>query len=306
MHRFFITISIMMLFIAGPAASTGHPKWCQCPSEPILRRTSETPYYDVLYQLQCYWASLSLYQGTPNGRFDQAMEKAVTAFQKKHHLHPSGVLDEPTWEKIGAMPAESETEAGASKTWPSGSIDVLVDLDALTLTILIDRIPYKSFPVAIGTKKTPSPAGSWQIVHKGYWAKGKTLWLGLSVPFGNYGIHGTNQPWSIGNRASNGCIRMYNHHLEEVYRQLKPGIRVHIAGDPFRDHRHLKRGMSGSDVYYLQIRLKQLGCYERNPNGHFDYWTETALKACQKKLGLPETGELSPKEYYRFRLYWTD
>jgi len=306
MHRLFVFISIIILLLtpAGPSAFSVHPAWCRCPAEPILRRSSDPSYHDILYQLQRYWASLSLYPGTPNGRFDQTMEKAVIAFQKKHRLPLSGALDEPTWEKIGAVPAE--TEAGSSQTRPTGSIDVLVDLDSLTLTILCDRVPFKSYPVAIGTLETPSPAGSWEIVHKGYWAKGKTHWLGLSVPFGSYGIHGTNQPWTIGTRASNGCIRMYNHHLEEVYRWLKPGTRVFIAGDPFRDHRHLKRGMAGSDVYYLQIRLKQLGSYRRKPTGHFDYWTEIALKEAQRKLGLPETGELSPKEYYRFKLYLTD
>ena len=40
-----------------------------------------------------------------------------------------------------------------------------------------------------------------------------TRWLGLNVPWGIYGIHGTNQPWSIGTQASAGCIRMFNRHV---------------------------------------------------------------------------------------------
>jgi N-acetylmuramoyl-L-alanine amidase len=99
---------------------------------------------------------------------------------------------------------------------------------------------------------------------------------------------------------------MFNHHLEFVYQWVNPGTTVYIDGDPFRDRRGLKRGMIGSDVYYLQIRLKQLGYYTQKPNGVFDYWTEKALRQCQTDLGLPVTGEISAKEYYRLRLYPTD
>ncbi len=43
-------------------------------------------------------------------------------------------------------------------------------------------------------------------------------WMGLNVPWGGkYGIHGTNQPGSIGFNASAGCIRMRNKDVEELY-----------------------------------------------------------------------------------------
>lgn len=250
---------------------------------------------------------MALYPGKPNGIFDRTMENAVQSFQKLRHLKVSGKIDRETWRAIGAVTGTSGLRPNENaKGLPPGRVEVLVDLNALNLTILVDRRPFRSFPVAIGKLDTPSPAGSWRVVNKGYWVRGKTKWLGLSVPFGVYGIHGTNQPWSIGRRASNGCIRMYNHHLDDVYDWVNPGTTVYIEGDPFRDRRELKRGLAGSDVYFLQIRLKQLGYYPKRPNGFFDYWTETALKQCQEKLGLPVTGVLSSPEYFRLRLHMTD
>ena len=39
-------------------------------------------------------------------------------------------------------------------------------------------------------------------------------------------IHGTNEPWSIGNAASSGCIRMLNEHVLELFGTVRNGARV--------------------------------------------------------------------------------
>lgn len=298
----FLIAMIITMNTVGMAFPESQPDCCHCRADPVLSRTSRPQYDEVLYELQKYWAKLSLFNGKPNGLFDQNMETTVLNFQKAHHLKISGKIDRETWQMIGSV---TETSSYIGRP-PSGRIEILVDIDALTLTILADRVPFQSFPVAIGKLDTPSPVGSWKVINKGFWVTGKTKWLGLSVPYGVYGIHGTNQPWSIGRRASKGCIRMYNHHLEYVYQWVKPGTPVYIAGDPFRDRRIMKRGVIGSDVYFLQIRLKQLGYFKGQSNGVFDYWTEEAVKKCQQELGLPVTGEISSKEYYRLKLYPTD
>lgn len=43
-----------------------------------------------------------------------------------------------------------------------------------------------------------------------------------------YRIHGTNNPSSIGRAVSNGCIRMHNAHVEELYRRVPVGAKVVI------------------------------------------------------------------------------
>jgi lipoprotein-anchoring transpeptidase ErfK/SrfK len=39
-------------------------------------------------------------------------------------------------------------------------------------------------------------------------------------------IHGTNEPWSIGQNVSSGCIRMLNEHVSELYRMVTVGTKV--------------------------------------------------------------------------------
>ncbi|WP_181257097.1 L,D-transpeptidase [Pseudaminobacter soli (ex Li et al. 2025)] len=41
-----------------------------------------------------------------------------------------------------------------------------------------------------------------------------------------YRIHGTNAPWTIGRAVSNGCIRMLNAHVEDLYNRVKVGTPV--------------------------------------------------------------------------------
>ena len=41
-----------------------------------------------------------------------------------------------------------------------------------------------------------------------------------------YRIHGTTQPWSIGTASSNGCIRMVNEHVIDLYDRVPMGATV--------------------------------------------------------------------------------
>lgn len=89
------------------------------------------------------------------------------------------------------------------------------------------------YPVAIGKPTTPTPTGHYWITRKIINPGGilGSRWLELSIPShdGPYGIHGTTMPWSIGKAASNGCIRMYNEDVEEVFSQVSIGTSVIIA-----------------------------------------------------------------------------
>src|SRR5262249_5597122 len=39
----------------------------------------------------------------------------------------------------------------------------------------------------------------------------------------SYGIHGSNNEWSIGREATHGCIRLYNDQIELLWRRTKQG-----------------------------------------------------------------------------------
>ncbi|AOZ92460.1 L,D-transpeptidase [Paenibacillus crassostreae] len=87
---------------------------------------------------------------------------------------------------------------------------IIVDLSDRNLYLLDGNIVTRSFPVGIGKMLTQTPIGEFTIVNKQNNPGGPfgVMWMGLSKP--HYGIHGTNDPSSIGREVSHGCIRMYN------------------------------------------------------------------------------------------------
>ena len=50
----------------------------------------------------------------------------------------------------------------------------------------------------------------------------RAMYIGSTI----YRIHGTNQPWTIGQAMSSGCIRMANEDVMHLYEQVGVGTRV--------------------------------------------------------------------------------
>jgi L,D-transpeptidase ErfK/SrfK len=86
----------------------------------------------------------------------------------------------------------------------------------------------KIFPIAVGKIVTSTPVGDFVIVNRQYNPGGPfgVLWLSLSKQ--GYGIHGTNDPSSIGKAVSHGCIRMYNRDVVQLAEMVPNGTRVVI------------------------------------------------------------------------------
>jgi lipoprotein-anchoring transpeptidase ErfK/SrfK len=105
------------------------------------------------------------------------------------------------------------------------------------------------FSVATGQSIYPTPAGVWHVVVKwknptwyppvqDAWARGLkpvppgpnnplgTRWMGLDAP--GVGIHGTDEPGSIGYSASHGCIRMQVPDAEWLFDHVDVGTTVYI------------------------------------------------------------------------------
>lgn len=47
-----------------------------------------------------------------------------------------------------------------------------------------------------------------------------------------YRIHGTNEPWTIGQAMSSGCIRLLNDDVKDLYNRVGLGTRVVVLGQP--------------------------------------------------------------------------
>jgi lipoprotein-anchoring transpeptidase ErfK/SrfK len=107
----------------------------------------------------------------------------------------------------------------------------------------------RSFGVATGQSRYPTPSGLWQIVDMqrnpwwrppdSEWAKGLkpvppgpgnplgTRWMGLNAA--GVGIHGTPDAASIGYSASHGCIRMQIPDAEWLFTHVQIGTPVYIT-----------------------------------------------------------------------------
>ncbi|OPZ84749.1 MAG: putative L,D-transpeptidase ErfK/SrfK precursor [bacterium ADurb.Bin429] len=104
------------------------------------------------------------------------------------------------------------------------------------------------YPVSIGqiTERWHTPVGRLQVNtkvvdpawHRPSWAGGDVeppgpnnplgdRWIGLNRP--GYGIHGTNNPRTIGRTVSHGCIRLFPPHIRELYTNVAIGDTVLIT-----------------------------------------------------------------------------
>jgi hypothetical protein len=120
---------------------------------------------------------------------------------------------------------------------------IVVSLEDRKLALLEGGQVKKVYTVGVGKPSTPSPAGTFvierRVMNPTYTHNGKivppgpgnpvgTRWMGLSLH--GYGIHGTNEPRSIGKPASHGCIRLARPDLEELYAQVSVGDTVVLVG----------------------------------------------------------------------------
>ncbi|MEN6414559.1 MAG: L,D-transpeptidase family protein [Veillonellales bacterium] len=122
---------------------------------------------------------------------------------------------------------------------------IVINLPSRTLAYYDNDELIKEYPVAIGSVSTPTPLGTFRILEKEtnpvWYPPGKDCFVpsGPANPLGyrwlgflpTYGIHGTNMPWSIGSVSSNGCIRMLEADVEELFTMADCQTPVQITYD---------------------------------------------------------------------------
>ncbi len=171
-----------------------------------------------------------------------------------------------------------------------------IDVEQKRLTLWQEDSLIRQYTVATGAWDTPSPLGVFRITHRfsGEMGGFGTCFLGLNVPWGNYGIHGTNKPDSIGSNASHGCIRMQVKDADELYALVPNGTVVVIECGPYGELgtslRVLKNGDRSSMVRAVQRKLRALGYYHGWPDGVFGEGTQRAVDAARKAFGLSPNG----------------
>ncbi len=128
---------------------------------------------------------------------------------------------------------------------------VVVDRPAFKLLLYRHLRLTRTYPIAVGMAGLQTPAGlhhildkqvnpSWYVPHSA-WAgslAGQVIppgpqdplvarWMGIDDQ--GDGIHGTNEPWSIGSAASHGCIRMLVPDVIQLYSLTPLGSPVYVV-----------------------------------------------------------------------------
>lgn len=171
-----------------------------------------------------------------------------------------------------------------------------VDVEQKRLTVFRGDDLVKAYVIATGAWDTPTPVGVFTVTHRfsGQMGGFGTCFLGLNVPWGNYGIHGTNKPESIGSSASHGCIRMRVSDAEELYAMIPNGTKVVIEcgayGELGGTLRTLRNGDRSAAVRAVQRKLRALGFYHGWPDGIFGAGTQSAVDAARRAYHLPQNG----------------
>ena len=125
------------------------------------------------------------------------------------------------------------------------SVRIVINVPAKRLSLIEGGTLVRAYPVAVGRPWTPTPRGQFRILQKAKdptWApKGRRpvppgpgnplghRWMRIS-PDG-YGIHATNEPESIGQARSHGCIRMSREDAEDLFDRVVLGTPVEIVYD---------------------------------------------------------------------------
>ena len=147
-----------------------------------------------------------------------------------------------------AQQATTPNASGAQGTADTAKIAanqrIDINLAARSLSLFRDGKKIRLYPIGVGKPSTPTPTGYYKILTK----EVNPTWVDPSDPefaipsgesnplgyrwmqiYGNYGIHGTNKPESIGQYVSNGCIRMNEADVEALYDLVEPGTPVDIT-----------------------------------------------------------------------------
>jgi lipoprotein-anchoring transpeptidase ErfK/SrfK len=121
---------------------------------------------------------------------------------------------------------------------------ILVSLPDRVLAVMEGDRVVRTFAVSVGAADSPSPTGDFRIVNRvtnpTYYHPGVVIPAGRENPIGprwiglnrkGYGIHGTNEPRSVGKAASHGCIRLRNGDIKVLFAMVRAGDRVEIRAE---------------------------------------------------------------------------
>lgn len=196
------------------------------------------------------------YHTTPDTIVALNGPKALIGVGKKLRL-PNVIPSATDYDGVDDKGVKALRAFNVDSTQPQGDY-VVVDKSEGVLKVYKGEVPaagakgesqlVAAFPVTMGSKRYPLPLGRWKATTYAYMPPFKyqpeilnnpktdkeldlppgpngpvgVAWLDLTKE--HYGIHGTNEPQTIGRAESSGCIRMTNWDVLRLSRMMKPGF----------------------------------------------------------------------------------
>ncbi|BAL80464.1 L,D-transpeptidase [Caldisericum exile] len=135
----------------------------------------------------------------------------------------------------------------------SSTYRIVVDKSYKLLLLYEGNSIVNVFPVCVGehTTDNETPTGVYKIINKTFdpvwYFEGKVyqpykidknnglgmVWMGWNLP--SYGLHGTNEPFSIGFANSHGCVRMENKDALYIATTIPIGTQIEVREGSYND-----------------------------------------------------------------------
>ena len=167
-----------------------------------------------------------------------------------------------------------------------------------------------TFPIGVGDEGKDTPVGEFKVVQKivaPYWHVPESIKTerpelpsvvppGPENPLGSHAmrlslpsvlIHGTNKPFSVGRRATHGCIRLYPEDIRRLFRMVKRGEKVTIVRQAIKvgvsQNRVFMEVHDDGNSHYMLEAVDALG--SKNLLDRVD--GKKMLRALTEKSGMP-------------------
>ncbi|MGD9580167.1 MAG: L,D-transpeptidase [Vampirovibrionia bacterium] len=141
---------------------------------------------------------------------------------------------------------------------------LVINIPSRTLDLYKNNKLVKTYPVGVGRANFQTPIGNFKVIslvqkpgwenpykpvgnvriHAGETNPLGTRWIGFkSDSGGEFGIHGTDNPKSVGQYSSHGCVRMLVKDAEDLFGKVTMNMPVYVTYDTTRLY------VNKSDVY---------------------------------------------------------
>lgn len=176
---------------------------------------------------------------------------------------------------------------------------IIINIPTTTLYLYQEDELIKEYRITVGRIDAPTPIGNFKVINKKvnptwYPTDGRdpippgpnnelgTRWIGINKP--HFGIHGTIKPQEIGKATSNGCVRLKNEDIEELYPlvSLKTSVEIRYQTIDVKRGKEIAKITIYSDIYALGTNTIRRLRKETGLEMDDSFW-EDAIKEAEEK-----------------------